>query len=262
VDLRPAERLAPVDRRHPLLAAFPARGEGLASARFFQFLLLAPLPDAPGRRIVLRYESGAPALVEAQIGRGRVLLLTTTVDREWTDLPIRPGFLPLVQESARFLAGAPSGEATAPLLVGQRRELALGAEERRLEVVKPSGESRWLSPSGTGGEARARRQVVFAETDEPGLYKVRAARTDGTTLERPDAAFVVVLDTRESNPARLAEDKRPDRERVRAEGETAPRRRLELWHALGAAIVVLVLIESMLTLRLKRGRAARMRAAR
>ena len=42
VDLRPAERLAPIDRRHPLLAAFPARGEGLASARFFQFLLLAP----------------------------------------------------------------------------------------------------------------------------------------------------------------------------------------------------------------------------
>ena len=147
VDLRPAERLAPIDRRHPLLAAFPAKGEGLTSARFFQFLLLAPVPDAPGRRVVLRYENGAPALVEAEVGRGRVLLLTTTVDREWTDLPIRPGFLPLVQEATRFLAGAPSGDAAADLLVGERRELALGADDRRLEIIKPSGESRSLQPT-------------------------------------------------------------------------------------------------------------------
>jgi hypothetical protein len=123
-------------------------------------------------------------------------------------------------------------------------------------VLKPNGESRWLSPSATGGDARARRQVVFGETDEPGLYRVRAARTDGNSSERPDAAFVVVLDGRESNPARLADDKRPDRSRVRAEGDAAPRRRLELWHALGAAIVVLVLFESLLTLRFKRGRVA------
>src|SRR4029078_11281164 len=47
VDLRPAERLAPIDRRHPLLAAFPAKGEGVASARVFPFLLLRPLPRAP-----------------------------------------------------------------------------------------------------------------------------------------------------------------------------------------------------------------------
>ncbi len=149
VDLRPAERLAPIDRRHPLLAAFPARGEGLASARFFQFLLLAPLPEAPGRRIVLRYENGSPALVDAEVGRGRVLLLTTSVDREWTDLPIRPGFLPLVQEAARYLAAAPSGDATATVTVGGKREIVLGADDRRIEVVKPSGESRWLSPPPT-----------------------------------------------------------------------------------------------------------------
>ena len=64
VDLRPAERLAPIDRRHPLLSSFPAKGDGLASARFFQFLLLAPVPDAPGR-------AGGPALRERRAGAGR-----------------------------------------------------------------------------------------------------------------------------------------------------------------------------------------------
>jgi hypothetical protein len=253
VDLRPAERLAPIDRRHPLLSAFPARDDGLSSARFFQYMLLSPLPDAPGRQIVLRYESGAPALVEAEVGRGRVLLLTTTVDRAWTDLPIRPGFLPLVQEAARYLAGAPSGEAAAALAVGGKRELALEPDDRRIEIVPPSGDSRWLTPPAHG-EARGRRTVTFAETDEPGFYRVRAARADGTVSERPDAAFVVNLDPRESDPARLADDKRPDRAGAPAAGGAVPRRRLELWHALGVAAIALVLLESVLTLRFRRGR--------
>ncbi len=253
VDLRPAERLAPIDRHHPLLSAFPAHGDGLSSARFFQYMLLSPLPDAPGRQVVLRYDSGSPALVEAEIGRGRVLLLTTTVDREWTDLPIRPGFLPLIQEAARYLAGAPSGEAAAAVTVGGKREIALEPDDRRIEVVPPAGESRWLTPPAHG-DAHARRALVFAETDEPGFYRVRAARGDGTISERPDAAFVVNLDTRESDPARLADDKRPDRAAAPGAAGTAPRRKLELWHALGAAAIALVLLESLLTLRFRRGR--------
>jgi hypothetical protein len=256
VDLRPAERLAPIDRRHPLLSAFPAKGEGLASARFFQFMLLSPVSDAPERQVVLRYESGGPALVEAEIGRGRVLLLTTTVDREWTDLPIRPGFLPLVQEAARFLAGAPSGDAAADLTVGDKREIALQGDDSRIEVVKPNGESRWLVPAVHAGEARARHVVLFADTDEPGLYRVRAARSDGAISDRPDAAFVVTLDGRESNPARLPDAERPDRAHGPGAAGPVPQRRLELWHALGAALLALALLESLLTLRFKRGRVA------
>jgi hypothetical protein len=106
VDDRPAERLLPLDRRHPLLAAFPEQGEGLVSARFFKYVLLDPVRDTAVRNVILRYESGAPALVEREVGKGRVMLLTTTVDREWTDLPIRAGFLPLVREAARQLVGA------------------------------------------------------------------------------------------------------------------------------------------------------------
>jgi hypothetical protein len=257
VDLRPAERLAPLDRRHPLLASFPARGEGLTSARFFQFMLLAPVPEAPGRTVVLRYENGAPALVESDVGRGHVLLLTTTIDREWTDLPIRPGFLPLVQEAARFLAGAPSGDVVSSLLTGQRREIEVGPDDRRIEIVKPDRESRWLTPEphaeGASGGGRG-RTVLFAETDEPGLYRVRASRTDGSVVERTEASFVVNLDPAESNPARLADDKRPDRARREVADGAAPKRRLELWHALAAAVLVLVFAESLLTVRFRRGR--------
>jgi hypothetical protein len=254
VDLRPAERLAPIDRRHPLLSSFPAKGDGLASARFFQFMLLAPVPDAPGRSVVLRYENGAPALVSGEVGRGRVLLLTTTVDREWTDLPIRPGFLPLVQEAARYLAGAPASDSVSALNVGQRREITVGSEDRRVEVVKPGGQSRWLTPEPRAPESHSRRTVMFTETDEPGLYGVRASRTDGTVIERRDESFVVNVDPAESDPARLPDDKRPDRGPEGTPAGAAPKRRLELWHGLGVAVLIFVLAESLLTLRLRRGR--------
>ena len=107
--------------------------------------------------MVLRYESGAPALVEAEIGRGRVLLLTTTVDREWTDLPIRPGFLPLVQEAARRLAGAPSGDAISALAGGRGSARSpQRADDRRIEIIKPDGEAARWSPSCAATAAAAR----------------------------------------------------------------------------------------------------------
>ena len=97
--------------------------------------------------------------------------------------------------------------------------------------------------------------MLFDETDEPGLYRVRAARADGTVDERPDAAFAVTLDAERIRPDAARGRQAPrSRERRAARAGRAPRRRLELWHALGAAAIALVLFESLLTLRFRRGR--------
>ncbi|MBC8132369.1 MAG: BatA domain-containing protein [Deltaproteobacteria bacterium] len=274
VDTRPAERLAPMDRRHPLVAGFSGGGEGLTSARFFQYLLLEPTGDNPARAVIMRYESGAPALVESEVGRGRVMLLTTTVDREWTDLPIRPGFLPLIQESARRLAGVPSGDAISALLVGASREISAAADDRRIEIIKPDGESRATvpeareataeAPTRPGGDSsgansvgraigRAARAVVFHETDQTGTYRVRAFRNNGASVDRPDETFVVNLDTRESDPTVLPPERRPDRLASKnGQDDRAPKRQMELWHMIGAALIAFLLLESILTLRLRR----------
>jgi hypothetical protein len=248
IDDRPAERLAPMDRRHPLLANFSAQGDGPSSARFFKYMLLEPVPDSTDRSVVLRFESGAPALVERAVGKGRVLLLASTVDREWTDLPIRPGFLPLMRESARRLVGASDTEASPALFVGQVRELPVAADDRRLEITKPDG-SVWVAKNERPGAART---LPFADTDEPGLYRVSAAGPDGSLSRRPADTFVVNLDVRESNPARLAPEKRPDRVQIAASGGQPPKRKVELWHALAGALIAFVLVESLLTIRWRR----------
>src|SRR5262249_14190055 len=91
---------------------------------------------------VLRFPEGAPALIESRLGEGRVLLWASTVDRDWTNLPIQPVFLPLVQQATRYLARAPMREPEAPLVVGQHHEILLRDGDLRVEVTQPSGGQR------------------------------------------------------------------------------------------------------------------------
>lgn len=244
VDQRPAERLLPLDRRIPILSAFPEQGDGLLSARFFKYMLLDPVRDTAQRNVILRFESGAPALVEREVGRGRVMLLTTTVDREWTDLPIRPGFLPLLRGAARHLVGAADEGNTVASLVGEPRVLAFGADLHTLEVRRPDG-SVWVGRR----DSNAAPTIAYAGTDQIGLYHVRGAGADGTFLDQPGQDFAVNLDPRESNPAQLAPEKRPDRVSASRAGAKAPKHRVELWHVLSIILILIVLAESLLTLR-------------
>jgi hypothetical protein len=252
VDDRPAERLLPLDRRHPLLAAFPEQGDGLTSARFFKYMLLDPVRDTGARSVVLRYESGAPALVEREVGKGRVMLLTTTIDREWTDLPIRAGFLPLLREAARRLVGATDENDSTALLVGEPRVLQFTGDAQTVEVIKPDG-SVWV---GKREQAGTGDSVVFADTDEVGIYRVRGAGADGTFTMQSTQDFAVNVDPRESNPTRLAPEKRPDRIAVGSPGAKPPTHRVELWHRLAAALILILLAESLLTLRWRRAAVA------
>jgi hypothetical protein len=101
--------------------------------------------------------------------------------------------------------------------------------------------------------ARSNRVVTFHDTDQLGTYRVRAFRSNGVWVDRPDEAFIVNLDMRESDPTVLAADRRPDRRSGGgAEGGLPPLRRVELWHILGAALIAALLLESMLTTRLRR----------
>jgi hypothetical protein len=252
LDERPAERLLPLDKRNPLLAVFPEQGEGLVSARFFKYMLLEPVRDTGARRVVLRYESGAPALVEHDVGKGKVMLLTTTVDRDWTDLPIRAGFLPLLRESVRHLVGAGDDDGSATLLVGEPRLLTFSGDAQTLEVTRPDG-SVWVSRREQAGSSRG---VQYDGTDQIGLYRVRIAGSDGTFVAQTGQDFAVNLDPRESDPARLAPDKRPDRIAVSTAGAKPPKHRVELWHALSAILISLILVESVLSVRWRRPRAA------
>jgi hypothetical protein len=121
--------------------------------------------------------------------------------------------------------------------------LVFSGYEQRLEVTRPDG-SVWVVR-----RADAARGALYQETDALGTYHVRAIAGDGAVVPRPELDFVVNLDTRESDPARLAQDQRPDRIAASAPGGQRPKHRIELWHTLAAVMMVLLLSESLLSLR-------------
>ncbi len=101
-----AARLQSVALNHPVFVPFTGRArEGLLSTRFFRYTLFEG--DAPGvtSEVLATMDDGAPVFFSARRGKGRVLVYASTVDRDWSDLPIRTAFLPLAQRIAAWLTG-------------------------------------------------------------------------------------------------------------------------------------------------------------
>jgi len=89
---------AGTDGRYTLAGGDPALARDLADPSTRKALLTSRvhrhgLVSPRGHRVLLRLVGGAPLLLERRIARGRVLLWTTTIDRDWTDLPLRPAYL-------------------------------------------------------------------------------------------------------------------------------------------------------------------------
>ena len=207
-----AARFTEVDWGHPALAVFTgAAREGIESVRTFRYVLLRPERKDGGARVIVRFDDGAPALVEARRGRGRVVLFTSTVDREWSDWAIRTSFLPVVQRLAAYLGGTLDDRRDWPTPVHAPRILPVpdtGAEgrvgrgeavagaARVAALVAPDGRERRVAGPEPGGGP------LTVTPDIPGLWQVKVS-ANGTERLDPSLAFAVWPDLRESDTRRL-----------------------------------------------------------
>lgn len=189
---------------------------------------------------MLSYDDGSPTLVEKTLGEGRVLLLTTSVDRDWTDLPIRPGYLPLMQQIFRHLGRAVESKREAQLLVGGVRRLKVDAASERVELFTPKGERDFgRAELGAKGE-------VDITVDAPGFYRLRAADARGTWRNLDGLGFAVNLDPAES---RLKKGKLEVAAALAAKADGRPQRRVDLAHLVALFALVFFFGEALLTRR-------------
>jgi len=72
----------------------------------FGYVRTQPKPNA---NVLARYEDGSPALLEANAGKGRVLLFTSSLGASWNDLPLTPLYLPLVHQMIRYVSSREEG---------------------------------------------------------------------------------------------------------------------------------------------------------
>lgn len=229
---------------HPIFAPFSASAPELADARFYKIALLGPTTATADRKVLARFTNGAAALVEASLGAGRTLLFASTLDRDWNDLPIHPGFLPLVQQATRHLARKHAAFIETDHLVGASVTLPAG-DFRKLEVRGPDG----LGAVFSGDRITGRSSVRFGRTEVPGSYRVVATDETNATLDRDELGFVVNVDPRGSDLTRASDADLPASGTGQGGERSDDSRRVELWHALAAALLLLLLAEGLLVQR-------------
>ena len=185
-----AARLAQLEAGHPVLSPFTGRArEGLVATRLYRYALFESV-SAGDVEVLAVLDDGAPALLAQRKGKGRVLVFGSTVDRDWSDFPIRTAFLPFMQRAAAWLTGSLDEREQLRARVGELVTLPFDEAVTPVALKAPSGEERVLSK----GEAA----VTGGPLSEPGHYEVLDAA--GRPLE--GLAFAATLDPAASDTTR------------------------------------------------------------
>lgn len=182
-------RLGFVDYDHPVFEAFSGPRAGDFSRPSFYRTRRIEAVDDPAGRVLARFDDGAPALVEARWGRGRVLIWAGGMDRLWGDFPLHPVYLPFVHRMADWLGSR--GESAEWRPVGTTVDLAALAEDGL-----PAGAVA-MAPGGGAVPIDASAPLLFLE--KQGIWEVRPP---GRRPEHP-VALAANVDLRESDLARL-----------------------------------------------------------
>lgn len=244
-EVRPSSyaMLSEIDFRHPLFAPFAdPRFSDFTKIHFWTYSRL-DTSGIRGARVLARFDSGDPALVEAPIGTGRVLILASGWQPEASQLALSSKFVPLMY-SILESSGAP---------------VPLPAQYRVGDVVpvaplagSPQGPALMRLPDGSE-QNLGDGQTNFSQTDLPGVYTLTVA---GSTR-----SFVVNLDPAESRtvplPAeeleRLGVPTARSAATVAVEAERKTRfqsaeleNRQKLWRWLIGATMMVLLVESWL----------------
>jgi len=171
-----------VDATHPVLRGV----EELRAANFTRSVNVEP---AEADRVLMSLADGTPLLLERTMGAGRVLLFTSSLDREWNDLPVQPAFVPLMAGIANHLLGGAgfTSEADLGSTLASRALGFAGAQ-----IFDPRGGA--ALGLGAGSEDVLLDQVGFYEVVGGGTSELVAVNfdaresdlkpVDATTLER------------------------------------------------------------------------------
>jgi hypothetical protein len=180
-----------LDTDHPVLSFRRGRTDAPPAVigRYFPVSAAA----APHVRVLARYASigrhaaasmdPPPFLIESHVpGGGRVLLVTTPLDGDWSTLPLTAFYLPWLQSSVRYLAGGAVVDrnvvAGNPLMLDLTPAAVPPAPDgtyRPLHVTRPDGTQDiaaiTASPRTTTAPAGAPSlRAVYPDTSIPGVY--------------------------------------------------------------------------------------------
>lgn len=240
-------RLGFLDYDHAVFEVFRgARSGDFSRAGFYRTRALTL--GAEGRALA-RFDDGSVALAESRVGRGRLLVWASGLDRLWSSLPLQPVYLPFVHQLVTYLGGdseIPSWhEAGTTVDLVALAESAGGFElPDDVVAIAPSGGSLELDPADP-----------LLRLDERGIWELRSP---GSRPERP-FALAVNVDLAESDLSGMDleefrgsigagagyEGESGEGQVLEAQGEDFERRQ-SFWRYLIAAAFLLLAVETVL----------------
>lgn len=165
------------DPRHPVLAALGEARQDLARTDVAQACTMGV--GAPATTIV-RFGDGRPAMAEARVGTGHLLVLATDLGRQWNNLPVQPAFVPLIGEVARHLLGEGAGTRVALATIEDPRYQRPG-----IWPVGPRGQEAAVNVDVSEADQALVGVEEFAQAvARPPADEVRVARVEASRLER------------------------------------------------------------------------------
>ena len=216
-----------------------------------------PSEDMDEVSILLSTLDGEPLVVEQVLEKGRIIVQGVPMNLRWSNWPVSLSFVVMVHEWLWYLAepGMPRWN----IEPGETMIVATDAPVGSVEVLTPRGVKTTAS-----GEASGKRSVYrFADTRVPGTYLMEISRSDAEVDVVP---FHVERNPAESDLGGLSEDDvnvLTASAGLRFDGDplAMPRRRTTsaspkepVWAWLLAAILALMLAESLLAGRMTRRR--------
>jgi hypothetical protein len=238
--------LGAIDFKHPLFAPFAdPRFSDFTKIRFWHHRKL-DANQLPGSRVVAKFDSGDPAVLDLTVGKGRLVVMTSAWHPADSQLALSSKFVPLVAsllESGGVTRAAPSQFIAGGVI---SREALDFAPDTALSVTLPGG-------STAAWDAGA---AAFAGALEPGIYTVSGA---GKTL-----TFAVNSDPAESrtaplpveelerlgvpiaSPASAAARKPGDASAPADLGAVETESRQKLWRWIIAAALAVLIVETVL----------------
>ena len=193
-----ARHWADLDVGNPILKPLAAPASLFLSVTVERYLRLTPQENA-AMHVLARLDNGDPAMVSHPIGQGTVYTLTTGAQPQWTTLPLRPIFLPLLNRLVLRATDRQEGPQKVSPGGSVQYRFADEPETVTLEVSLPnrSEPTRLTSTPSENGQT-----VRFDDTFAGGVYQLRMVKA-----RHPRRfAFAVNFDSSEADPRTISAD--------------------------------------------------------
>jgi hypothetical protein len=168
-----------IDLKHPIFALFAKPGSGdIFKPQFKEYVKI--IPDS-GANIIGKYNTDDAFLIERRLGKGKILVFSSTFNTEWGDFPVNEIYLPFIYQLTNYASA--SSERKDDFIVGEAVPLN----------GKPGDEWDIYDPDGTIFKVVMEKNgtAFFRETNIPGNYKAAYASEQ--------RYFSVNIDPRESD---------------------------------------------------------------